>query len=151
MTIGNLKPPFGRFFCFLAMGKDSTMKGDLKYIKAKLKTLKQLQKEYPPAMLWGKPISMDYPFPSADEIILKYLGKTVWLSKKRTDLFSFHYEIRDSGGIIVLPDWIDYFDSENLVPPSDWKDPYHEANDDTWLDHYQDRVMVTDDLLIITG
>ena len=114
--------------------------------------MEQLKKVYPPARHWSKPISIDHLFPSADEVIIPYLGKTIWLKKKRHDRFRFYYEIKDSGGLVVKPDWIEYFDSAELVSPAEWKDCYNPSVvDDTWLNHYESRVMIIDDLLIITG
>ena len=128
------------------------MAKETRYIRARIKTHKELVKVYPEAKCWGKPISMDHLFPSADEVILPYLGKTVWLRKKRHDSDRFYYEIKDTDGFIVLPDWIDYFDSAELVSPAEWKDFYNPSVvDDTWLDYYESRVMIIDDLLIITG
>jgi hypothetical protein len=45
---------------------------------------------------------------------MPYLGKTVWIKKKRIDLNKFYYGIKDTGGLAIYPDWIDYFDSEDL-------------------------------------
>ncbi len=128
------------------------MAGNSRYIRARIKTHKQLVKVYPEAKHWGKPISIDHLFPSADEVIIPYLGKTIWLKKKRHDQCRFYYEIKDTDGFIVMPDWIDYFDSENLVSPAEWKDFYDlSVVNDTWLNYYESRVMIIDDLLIITG
>ena len=128
------------------------MSKKLGYIKARIKTMEQLKKVYPPAKHWGKPISFDHLFPSADEVIIPYLGKTIWLKKKRIDRCRFSYEIKDSGGLVVKPDWIEYFDSAELVSPAEWKDFYEPSVvDDTWLDYYESRFMIIDDLLIITG
>ena len=72
-------------------------------------------KVYPEAKHWGKLISVHHLFPSADETKIPYLGKTVWFKKKRHSSSTFYYEIKDSGGLVVLPNWIEYFDSEDLV------------------------------------
>ena len=109
------------------------------YVRARIKTYEQLVKVYREARHRGKPISLDHLFLSADEIIIPYLGKTVWVKKIQVDLCSFYYEIQDSEGLIVMPDWIDYFDTAELVPPSEWTDPY------------EDRAIFPDDLIIITG
>jgi hypothetical protein len=61
------------------------------------------------------------------------------------------FEIKGTDGWIVLPDWIESFDSIELVPPAKWNDPYCEVVDDIWLDLYEDRWMIIEDLLIITG
>ena len=128
------------------------MAGYTRYIRARIKTYEQLVKVYPEAKHWGKPISIDHLFPSADEVKIPYLGKTVWLKKKRHDSFRFYYEIKDSGGLVVLPNWIEYFDSEDLVSPAEWKDFYEPSVvDDTWLNYYESRFMIIEDLLIITG
>jgi hypothetical protein len=122
-----------------------------KYIKARIKTQKQIEKVYPSAKYWGRPLDSEYWHPSADEVILPYLGKTVWIRKKRNDLSRFYFEIRHTDGLVVSPDWIDYFDSGDLVPCAKWADPYGERVDDIWLEPYEKRYMMIDDLLIITG
>jgi len=86
-----------------------------KYIKAKIKTQKQMEKVIPDVKYWGNPPKDRVWIPSPNELALPYLGKTVWLKKKRCDQFSFFYEIKDSDGILVEPEWIDHFDSEDLV------------------------------------
>jgi hypothetical protein len=137
-------------FCVVEMEK--IMSENFGYIKAKIKTQRQIQKVYPPAEDWGKPLDSQRLFPSADEVVLPYLGKTVWLRKKRHDSCRFYYEIKDTDGFIVILDWIDYFDSEDLVSSAVWKDFYDPSVvDDTWLNYYESRVMIIDDLLIITG
>jgi hypothetical protein len=127
------------------------MKKKTGYIKARVKTQEQIQKVYPPAKYWGKPLDSEHLFPSADEVIIPYLGKTVWVKKKRIDLFRFFYEIKDTGGWVVLPDWIDHFNSMDLVPPAGWRDPDHEVDDDTWLEPFEERFIIIDGVLIITG
>ena len=123
-----------------------------KYIKARIKLQKEIAKVYPPAESWGKPIGPERISPSTDECIMPYLGKIVWVKKKRIDLNRFQYEIKSTGGLVILPDWIDYFDSEDLVPSAKWEDPWGERdNNDTWLDPFKKRYMVIDDILIVTG
>jgi hypothetical protein len=107
---------------------------------------------YPDAKYWGNPPENRIWFPLAGEVILPYLGKTVWIGKKRYDLFRFYYEIKESDGLVVMPDWIDYFESEDLVPPAEWEEEYDEFRvDDIWLDPYKDRFTIIDDIIIITG
>jgi hypothetical protein len=82
-------------------------------IPARLKTWPMLIKVYPEAAYWR----CAGPFPSADAVILPYLGK--WVRLKRyiwTDDRSFYFEISGTGGIIVLPEWIDYFETDKLIP-----------------------------------
>lgn len=123
-----------------------------KYIKARIKTQEQIQKVYPDAKYWGNPPKDRVWLPSPDELVLPYLGKTVWLRKKRCDLSSFFYEIKSSDGILVDPDWVASFESEYLVPPAEWKDKYDESMTiDTWLDTYKSRSIIIDDIIIITG
>ena len=132
--------------------KEKKMAGENRYIRARIKTHKELVKVCPEAKHWGKPISKEHWFPSADEVIIPYLGKTVWLKKKRSDQCNFYYEIKNSGGLIAMPNWIDYFDSKELVSPAEWKDFYEPSVvDDTWLNYYESRFMIIEDLLIITG
>ena len=128
------------------------MAKETRYIRARIKTYKEFVKVYPEAKDWGKPISVDHMFRSADESIMPYLGKAVWLKKKRDDLFNFYFEIKDSGGLIAMPKWIEYFDSEDLVAPAEWKNAYRPyLVDDTWLNKYRPRFVIIEDLLIITG
>ncbi len=124
-----------------------------RYIKAKIKSQEQIEKVYPEAAYWGKPPaeSIWLNFRPADEVILPYLGTTVWVRKKRIDLFDFLYEIKDSDGLVLMPNWIECFESEGLVPPAEWEDPYEERVDDIWLDFSTDRFFVLDDILIVTG
>ena len=128
------------------------MAEEIRYIRARIKTHKQLVKVYPAAKCWGKPISSDHMFSSADEIIMPYLGKTVWVKKRRDDLINVYFEIKDSEGLFVLPNWIAYFESEDLVAPAKWHDMYDPSViDDTWLKYYESRFVIIEDLLIITG
>ena len=128
------------------------MSKNYKYIKARIKTQEQIQKVYPDAKYWGNPPENRIWFPLADEVILPYLGKTVWIGKKRCDLFRFYYEIKESDGLVVMPDWIDYFESEDLVPPAEWEEEYDEFRvDDIWLDPFKERFTIIDDIIIITG
>ena len=124
-----------------------------KYIKAKIKTKEKIQEIYPNAKFWDDPPENRMWFPLlAIEVMLPYLGKTVWLRKKRHDLFSIYYEIKDSNGIYVEPDWIEFFESETLVPPAEWQDNYDESiSNDLWLDPYRTRLFILDDIIIITG
>ena len=129
-----------------------SMSKNYKYIKAKIKTQKHIQLVHPDAKYWGNPPKDQIWFPLADEIILPYLGKSVWLRKKRSDLFNFYYEIKDSDGLIVMPNWIQYFESDYLVPPAEWHDRYDESQVDAiWLEPYKDRFIIIDDIIIITG
>lgn len=117
------------------------------YIKAKIKTQGQIAQVYPPAVYWGKPLDDLHWCHGADEIIMPYLGKIVWVKKKRRGIQDFYYEIKNTDGVTVMPNWIIYFDSENLVPPADSKD----IADDIWLMLDEERIIFLDDLLIFTG
>ena len=123
------------------------------YIKAKIKSQGQIAQVYPSAVYWGKPIDDRCCCGGrADEVILPYLGKVVWVKKRRQGILDFYYEIKDTDGLIVLPNWIAYFDSEHLVDPADWSDNYNpNTADDIWFDHDEDRIFFVDDLPIITG
>jgi hypothetical protein len=63
----------------------------------------------------------------------------------------FFFEIKDSGGLVVLPNWIDSFESEDLVPPAKWDRPGEELTDDIWLDRFEDRSFFVGDTFIIHG
>jgi hypothetical protein len=113
------------------------------------KTHREVIWVFPRAVYWGRPNHGD--FRQADECILPFLGKEVWVRKMRGCRTDFHFEIKDTGGLIVLPNWIDHFESEDLIPPAEWKDPDCEWADDTWIDHFEDRFFVIGDTLIIHG
>jgi hypothetical protein len=119
------------------------------WIKARLKTHREITWVFPGAVYWGRPNHTG--FRPADECILPLLGKEVWLRKVRGCPTDFHYEIKDTGGLVVLPNWIDSFASEDLVPPAKLDRPDEERTDDTWLDRFEDRFLVLDDTLIIHG
>ena len=122
------------------------------YIKAKIKSQGQIARIYPSAVYWGKPIDDEHWCHGADEAVLPFLRKTLWLKKIRSGLHEFYYEIKDIDGLFMVPNWIAYFDSENLVPPAEWEDienPF--IVDDIWLNYEEDRIIFIDDLLIITG
>jgi len=121
------------------------------YIKARLITHERLVQVYPDAECWGKLLKPGCLFRAADEVLIPYLGRTIWVRKKRIDLGQFLFEIQDTDGWIVLPDWIEYFDAPGLVPPAKWDDPDGEVVDDLWLDWYEDRWKVIEDLFIVTG
>ena len=65
------------------------------YIKARLKTHEQLVRAYPDAENWGKPLEPGCLFRSADEVTLPFLGKTIWVRKKRIDLNRIYFEIQN--------------------------------------------------------
>ncbi len=128
------------------------MSKNYKYIKAKIKTQKQMEKVCPDAKYWGNPPKDRLWIPSPNELVLPFIGKTVWLRKVRCDLNRFFYEIKTNDQIFVEPEWIDHFESEDLVPPAEWKNEYDESiTIDTWLDTYKSRLIIIDDIVIITG
>ena len=122
------------------------------YISAKIKTQGQIAMVHPPAVYWGKPLDDKCCCRRADEVILQFVGKTIWVKKMRSGLYEFYYEIKDSGGLVVLPNWVAYFDSEHFVPPAEWSDSYNPfIVNDIWLEDDEDRFMTIDDILIVTG
>jgi hypothetical protein len=106
---------------------------------------------YPDAECWGKPLDSKHWCHSVDEVILPYLVRTVWLRKKRRGLTWFCFEIQDTDGWIVLPDWIEYFDTAELVPPAKWDDLNCEVDNDIWLGPFEERWIIIEDLIIVTG
>ena len=127
------------------------MNENKKYIRARLKTQDEVAKVYPPAKHWGKPLDRHRQCHGADEVILQYLDRMVLLRKKRLDLTRFYYEIKHTDNWVVMPDWIKYFDSPELVPPADWKDPENEVSDDIWLEQYEERMLIFEGMMLITG
>ena len=122
------------------------------YIKAKIKTQGQIAHVYPSAVYWGKPIDDVHWCRGADEAMLPYIGKIIWVKKQRRGLNEFYFEIKDTDGFIVMPNWIAYFDSENLVPPAQWKNSCDSSIVyDVWLNRDEERIFWVDDLLIVTG
>ena len=122
------------------------------YIRARIKTKEQIAKIYPSARIWGTPLDHLHWCHSADEAILPFLGKTVEVIKKRMYRSEFYFEIKDSGGLIAKPDWIDHFDSKILVPSAEFNDPNDPyVHNDTWLDYSESRFMMIDEILIVTG
>ena len=117
------------------------------YIRARIKTQEQIARVYPPAVYWRKPVDDMCCCGRADEVVLPYLGKIVWVKKKRRGILDFYYEIKDTDGVIVMPNWIAYFESDNLVHPAEGEDNV----DYIWLMFKEDRIFFIDDLLIITG
>jgi len=117
-----------------------------RYIKAMIKTQSQIAEKYPEAALWGIGYRR-----SGCEIVLPYLGKTVWLRKIRNGLCSFYYIIQDTE-VVILADWIEYFDSEGFVPPAevayDWSG---EIKNDIWLEFLEDRHVIIENILVVTG
>ncbi|MFO7557651.1 MAG: hypothetical protein R6X10_02385 [Desulfobacterales bacterium] len=116
------------------------------YIKAKLKSQDAICKVYPAAYYWG---THRYLWPSACEAIMPYLGRFVWVKMIRIDLSRFTYELKLTGGLKISPDWIAYFDSEELVAGAKWDD--EERTNDIWLDYREEKHIIFDDAIIITG
>lgn len=123
--------------------------GQGSWIKARLKTHREIIWVFPQAVYWGKP--SDTGLRLADEVILPFLGKTVRVRKFRNCLTEFYYEIKDTGGLIVLPNWIASFESPDLVPPAVWDRPEDERTDDIWLERSQNRLLMLEGILIIHG
>jgi hypothetical protein len=118
------------------------------FIKAKLKTHRQVVDVHPDALYWGK--RGEGGFIGCDNVVLPYLGRTVWLRKRRIDLYDFCFEIRDSRGVIVFPKWIAYFASPRLVPPAEYSKE-DGRTDDTWVEPFEERFIYIGDLLVVTG
>lgn len=126
---------------------EKIMKKNKGYVKAKIKSQGQIAQVYPPAVYWGKPLDDVHWCHGADEIVMPYLGKIVWVKKIRRGILDFYYEIKDTNGITIMPNWIDYFESEHLVPPAGWED----IVDDIRLMEEEERIFFVEDLPIFTG
>ena len=66
------------------------------WIKAKLKSHREIIWVFPRAVYWGRPNGTG--FRPADEAVLPYLGKTVWLQRRRNCCDEFYFEIKDPKG-----------------------------------------------------
>ncbi len=121
--------------------------GGSHWIKARLKTLVDLRISWPLAWYWQNPYNPSL-FPPADEVVIPYLGKTVWVREKWIDKSDFIYEIKDSGGLIVLPEWIEQYFPPESVSRSGWKASKRCRK---WVECFEDRVLVLEGILIIHG
>jgi len=117
------------------------------WFRARLKTLIDLRIAWPLAWCWKNPY-LDNLFPPADEVVIPYLGETVWVRELDTYPCEILYEIKDSGGLIVLAEWIDHFLPDDSVPPSGWK---ASKRSETWMERIEDRSLIVEDTLIIHG
>ena len=77
-------------------------KEDEAWIRVRLKTLIDLRISWALAWCWRNP----------------YLGKTVWVLERSVNSSEVFYEIKDSRGLVVLPEWIEHFLPDESVPPS---------------------------------
>ena len=116
-------------------------------MRAQLKTLLDVRLSRPLAWCWQNPY-LNNLFPPADEVVIPYLGKTVWVREQWIDRYEVLYEIKDSGGLIVLPEWIDHFIPGDSMPSSGWQAPERAG---TWMGRFEDRFLILDDTMIIHG
>ena len=117
------------------------------WIRARLKALDDVRLSWPLAWCWRNPYQNG--FPPADEVVIPYLGKTVWVRENRIDAVEVLYEIKDTRGLVVLPEWIDHFLlPDDSVPSSGWTKP---KRVETWIERFEDRFLVLDDSVIIHG
>src|SRR5512143_1318852 len=117
------------------------------WIKARLKTLIDLRLAWPLAWFWQNPYNPSI-FPPADEVVIPFLGKTVWVREKWVDKSEFIYEIKDTGGLIVLPEWVDQFLSEASMSMKRRKVSKKRG---TWIERFEDQILVLEGLLIMHG
>ena len=117
------------------------------WFKARLKTLVDLRIAWPKAWYWKNPYNPS-PFPPADEVVIPYLGKMLWVREKWIDQYEVVYEIKDSGGLIVLPEWIDHYLPDDSVSRSGYQDSKRCG---TWIERFEDRLLVLQSILIIHG
>ena len=94
-------------------------KYDEAWIKARLKTHRECI-SWVLAGYWRK-TELDNRFVQRRSCI-PFLERSLGPGNEGTHRFSF-FEIKNTGGLIVLPNWIDLFESEDLIPPAEWKDP----------------------------
>jgi hypothetical protein len=116
-------------------------------IHARLKTWPMLIKFYPEAANWR----CAGPFPSADAVIIPYLGKMVPLKQRWIDNGNFYYEISGTSGIIVLPEWIDCFETDELIPLGGYDEEYGKSHEFSILQHHDisTRCQAADSVIII--
>ena len=117
------------------------------WIKVRLKTLGDLRIAWQKTWCWQNPYIPSH-FPPADRAVIPYLGKTVSVKELDIDSCKVIYELKDPGGLIVLPEWIDQILPDDSVPPSGW----HKRDwGETWVELVEDRSLVLDDTVIIHG
>ena len=62
------------------------------------------------------------------------------------------YEIKGPSGLIVLPEWIDHFQPDSTVPPLGWEiQKAGQEKGDTWVERFEDRSTIVEDIMIIHG
>jgi hypothetical protein len=135
------------FFAWWTGGRNVNQNQGTNWVKARLKSLVDLRLAWPLAWCWQNPYNPS-PFPPADEVVIPFLGKTVWVREMWIDPYEVIYEIKDSGGLIVLPEWIDHFLPDDSVPSTGWGGS---KKGETWVELVEDRFLVIDDFVIIHG
>ena len=111
-----------------------------KPVPARLKTWARLVHVYPDAFRWRNYGDRNL-FPAADEVVIPFLGTTVMLKRMQHDQRSFYYEIAGTGGLVVEPKWVEYFDTDQLVPSAYVPAEVGKVRDvsDRWFDDPSER------------
>ena len=99
-----------------------------KYLKAKIKGRDQFKQVFP------LPVDSE-DVPEIGKFILSIIGKTILVRKLRSNTGSFYYVSDIDPRWVIIPNWIQYFDTEDLVP----------------ADSCVDTLILEDGTVVITG
>jgi hypothetical protein len=81
-----------------------------RYIRAKIKDRDQFKQVFP------LPVD-DEDAPEVGKFILSIIGQTIPVEKLRSNTGSFYYVSDRDPMFIIMPSWIDYFDTDKPVLP----------------------------------
>jgi len=80
-----------------------------KYLKAKIKDRDKFRKVFP--------LPRDSPdAPEVAKFILSIIGRTIPVRKLRSNTGSFYYVSDRDSRFVIMPSWIEYVDTMELVP-----------------------------------
>jgi len=102
------------------------------YIRAKIKDRDQFRQVFP--------LPRDSPdAPEVAKFILSIIGETIGVKKMRSQTGSFYYVSDIDSRWVIMPSWIEYFDTEKLVLQH------------TTPDSYEQRLILEDGTVIMLG
>ena len=78
------------------------------FIQARIKGAERFQQVFP------LPVDSDT-LPAVGQFILSIIGQDVWVRPKRHFDGSFCYENLEDGRFIIMPNWIDFFHTDQLL------------------------------------
>lgn len=79
------------------------------YIRAKIKDRGQFRQVFP------LPVDAQEDIPEVAKFILSILGQTIYVRKLKSPRGTFYYLSDINTRFVIIPNWIEYFDTEKLV------------------------------------